>query len=369
VFTRVQVFSFLFMALIAGFLTAFFQYEPSFTDDFGKMHLPVEEVSGNLNEAQQGLSGMMQKMDETGQTIHSTNQSISGIHSILSEMIKTVSKQKEEYALQKTKIETLVTESKTHRKKSFDLLDQILSNILGEPIGQTFGKNASIKVFSLKEAGYRGYMAKVRLHNPNAVKLVLAHDKVGDPGEKTSEAAKRMNAVLALNGGGFATTQDGLLYPMGITVVDGEIKTFYRTDLSFIGFDQEGKLVGGEITTREQIRQLGIMQGATFVPILLKDGKKMPIPKKWQNRKEPRTLIGHFLNGDLLFIVIDGRQEGYSNGVTLEEAQNKLIEFNVRDAYNLDGGGSSTFYYNGKILNSPSDGEERPLASHFVILP
>jgi exopolysaccharide biosynthesis protein len=369
VFTRMYVFSFLFMALIAGFLTAFFQNEPSFRDNFEQMHLPVEELGGNLNEAQQDLSGLMQKTDETGQTIYVTNQSISGIRSILYEMTETISKQKEEYALQKTKIETLVAESKTQREKSFDLLDQILSNILGEPIGQTFGKNAAIKVFTLKEAGYRGYMAKVRLHNPNAVKLVLAHDKVGDPGEKTSEAAKRTDAVLALNGGGFATTQDGLLYPMGITVVDGEIKTFYRTDLSFIGFDGQGKLVGGEITTREQVKQLGVTQGATFVPTLLKDGKKMPIPKKWQNKKEPRTLIGHFSNGDLLFIVIDGRQEGYSNGVTLEEAQKKLIEFNVRDAYNLDGGGSSAFYYDGKILNSPSDGKERRLASNFVILP
>jgi exopolysaccharide biosynthesis protein len=69
-----------------------------------------------------------------------------------------------------------------------------------------------------------------------------------------------------------------------------------------------------------------------------------------------------------LFIVIDGRQKG-SSGVTLEEAQSKLLEFNVRDAYTLDGGGSSTFVYKGKVLNNPSDGSERQVVSNFVIVP
>src|SRR5690606_29216825 len=157
------------------------------------------------------------------------------------------------------------------------------------------------------------------------------------------------------------------LYPMGITVVDGNIETFYSIDQSFIGFDKKGNLVGGEVTSREQIKEMGVMQGATFVPTLLKDGKKLDIPAKWQNKREPRTLIGHFTNGDILMIVIDGRQSGYSKGITLEEAQDKLLDFNVRDAYNLDGGGSSTFYYKGEVLNRPSDGRERKMTSAFII--
>jgi exopolysaccharide biosynthesis protein len=67
--------------------------------------------------------------------------------------------------------------------------------------------------------------------------------------------------------------------------------------------------------------------------------------------------------------VIDGRRQGWSVGVTLEEAQDKLLEFKVRDAYNLDGGGSSTFYYDGKVLNRPSDGRERVVTTNIVVLP
>lgn len=292
---------------------------------------------------------------------------LNDIKTILAELSENARKEAEADADQKSAVDAVVAVSEAHAKETGDVLDTVLSNILGKPIGQTFGKRANIKVFSLKEAGYRGYMAKVKLHDPDAVRLVLAGDKVGSKGETTSAAAERTDAVLALNAGGFAK-QDGLMYPMGITVVDGEIKTFYSTELSFIGFNKSGNLVGGEITTREQIEELGIVHGATFIPTLLQDGKKLDIPSKYQNKKEPRTLIGHFSNGDLLFIVIDGRQKE-SSGVTLEEAQTKLLEWNVRDAYNLDGGGSSTFVYKGKVLNSPSDGSERKVVSNFIITP
>jgi exopolysaccharide biosynthesis protein len=139
--------------------------------------------------------------------------------------------------------------------------------------------------------------------------------------------------------------------------------------LSFVGFNRSGQLVGGRIDTKEQLLALDVLHGSSFLPTLLKGGKKQTIPAAWANTRHPRTLIGHFENDDLLFIVIDGRRKGWSNGVTLEEAQDKLLEFKVRDAYNLDGGGSSTFYYDGKVLNRPSDGKERRVMTNIVVLP
>lgn len=174
--------------------------------------------------------------------------------------------------------------------------------------------------------------------------------------------------MLAVNAGGFSS-EGGNIYPMGITVIDGEIATFSDSPLSFIGFNQSGNLVGGEVSSREQIKEMGVQQGASFLPTLLKGSKKQPIPSNWANTRHPRTLIGHFTNGDLFFMVIDGRREGWSSGVTLEEAQDKLLQFNIQDAYNLDGGGSSTFYYNGEVLNKPSGGKERRVTTSIVVLP
>ncbi len=272
------------------------------------------------------------------------------------------------YLEQQAKLDVIVDVSARQKQLSADLIEQLLATMLGEPIGQNFGDNSTVKVYSLHEAGYRGYMAKVRLHNPNAIRMVLAEDQIASNGETTSQAAARTGAVLAINAGGF-TRQNGKFYPIGITVIDGEIVTFYDTSLSFIGFNKQGRLVGGNVTSRADVEKLEVMQGASFLPTLLKSGVKQPIPANWANTRHPRTLIGHFENGDLFFMVVDGRREGWSQGVTLEEAQDKLLEFNIRDAYNLDGGGSSTFYYNGKVLNKPSDGVERRVTTSIIVVP
>jgi len=287
---------------------------------------------------------------------------------LLSSIRNTAQHEIKEYQEQVVMVESLLQTSKNENKNTAGVLDQILANILGEPIGQTFGDKAIIKVYSLEEAGYRGYMAKVRIIDPKAIKMVLANDKLASQGETTSQAAKRANATLAVNaGGGFYS--DGFLRPLGITVIDGEIKAFSNAEVSFVGFNQSGNLVGGKIASESDIKEMGIQNGASFLPTLLKNSEKQPIPKDWQNARQPRTIIGHFQNGDLLIIVIDGRRQGWSVGVTLEEAQDKLLEFKVRDAYNLDGGGSSTFYYNGKVLNKPSDGSERRVPTNLVIIP
>ncbi len=369
-FTRIQLALAGLAAAVAVFLAALHLETPHVAEVAGHAALDAEAVRNTLGDLKKLQAETEADFERIAASADHAERQLDAIREMVDELAAKAEAEKAQSAAYKSALDQLVRESAANAKKTGDVLDRVLSNILGDPIGQTFGKRATIKVFSLKEAGYRGYMAKVKLHDPGAVKLVLSHDRVGDVGETTSQAARRTGAKLAINGGGFARAR-GLIYPMGITVVDGKIKTFdvIGDEWSFIGFDKNGRLVGGKIQTREQLEKLNVRHGASFVPTLLKDGKKQPIPAKWRNRKEPRTMIGHFSNGDLLFIVIDGRQKDYSEGVTLEEAQNKLLEFNVRDAYNLDGGGSSTFWYNGKVLNRPSDGRERKLASNIVVLP
>jgi len=344
------------LAPALGFLLAFTQSSPAEQIAAKGLSIPLEMTSEQISEIQDQLEKTEAVLDDT--------------EDALDEIQDKAKKEKKEYEEQNKKVNQLLTASKSQTKMSADVLDTLLSNMLGNPIGQSFGPNSTVKVYSLEEAGYRGYMAKVRLNNPNALKMVLANDKVTSKGETTSRAGKRTGAVLAINAGGFMKAKNGMLSPIGITVVNGQIKTFSNdSKISFVGFNNKGRLVGGKITSKAQIAQKGILQGASFLPTLLQDGKRMPIPRDWANARQPRTLIGHFDNGDLLFIVIDGRRKGWSNGVTLEEAQRKLQEFHVVDAYNLDGGGSSAFYYKGKILNRPSDGRERVVSSNIVVLP
>ena len=91
----------------------------------------------------------------------------------------------------------------------------------------------------------------------------------------------------------------------------------------------------------------------------------------------PRTAIGYSRNGKFLYIVVvDGRQPFYSEGVTLAELAQLMLNLGAHDAMNLDGGGSSALVVRGadgspRVLNSPIDlyipGRERPVANHLGI--
>ncbi len=355
-FIRLQLFFLLLAAPAVGFWIALQSYG---TD------LRLDNASSLVStiESEERVQRLRQQMAESQPALDAISASLTAIY-------ETVEAEKAGYAETGALISNLIAASSEQISQTQDVLEEILANKLGEPIGQTFGERATVKVYSLQEAGYRGYMAKIKLHDPSALKLVLAHDQIKSKGETTSQAAKRTGAVLAVNAGGFHRTSDGMIVPLGTTVVDGEIRTFSDDpNVSFVGFNKDGRLVGGRIESREQLEAMEVQQGASFLPTLLENGKKKAIPRDWANRREPRTMIGHFSNGDLLFIVIDGRRKDWSSGVTLEEAQDKLLEFNVTDAYNLDGGGSSTFYYDGKVLNKPSGGAERRVATNLVILP
>jgi exopolysaccharide biosynthesis protein len=350
-----RFFAFL-LAPALGFLVAFSQANPVDKLQVDALKLPAQESK--------------EQAEALGEELSETKAQLRNVEILIEDIQEQSEKEQKDYEQQNKKIHNLLEASKSQTQKSADVLDTILSNMLGNPIGQSFSDNSIVKVYSLQEAGYRGYMAKVRLKDPKALKMVLANNSVKSRGETTSQAGRRTGAILAINAGGFMTDKKGYVTPLGITVVDGKIRTFSNNSkLSFVGFNNKGYLVGSKITTQKQISQQGILQGASFLPRLLQDGKRLSIPREWANTRQPRTLIGHFDNGDLLLIVIDGRREGWSNGVTLEEAQRKLQEFRVVDAYNLDGGGSSAFYYKGKLMNKPSGGAERRVVSNLVIMP
>lgn len=81
----------------------------------------------------------------------------------------------------------------------------------------------------------------------------------------------------------------------------------------------------------------------------------------------PRTAVGIREDGTMVFIVVDGRQKGLSDGMTIKELAQKLLELGVKDAANLDGGASSEMIIEGRIVNSPSAGRERMVACGFII--
>jgi len=82
--------------------------------------------------------------------------------------------------------------------------------------------------------------------------------------------------------------------------------------------------------------------------------------------RNPRSAVG-LSPKSILFVTVDGRSSG-SAGMSLSELANFLIGLGCVDALNLDGGGSSEMLVRGRIVNNPSDGQERSLANGLILL-
>ena len=83
--------------------------------------------------------------------------------------------------------------------------------------------------------------------------------------------------------------------------------------------------------------------------------------------RHPRTAIGQLADGRILMVVVDGRQPGYSTGMTTFEMALTMVRLGAVRAMQLDGGGSSTLAFDGTVLNSPSEGRERPIGTAVML--
>lgn len=99
-------------------------------------------------------------------------------------------------------------------------------------------------------------------------------------------------------------------------------------------------------------------------PVLVTAGK---CPKHNDTTRHPRTALG-WNDKSFFLVVVDGRQEKLSDGMTCDELAALMLELGCTEAMNLDGGGSSTLWLGGKVVNSPSDGRERRVANGLVLL-
>ena len=130
---------------------------------------------------------------------------------------------------------------------------------------------------------------------------------------------------------------------------------------------KDGNLIVGNYSKAE-LKEKDVVEGISFGPALIVNGEKMITHGDGGWGVGPRTAIGQRKDGTVLFLVIDGRQPGYSVGATLRDIQNIMYEEGAVIAANLDGGSSSTLYYNGKVINKPADLlGERMIPTAFVV--
>jgi exopolysaccharide biosynthesis protein len=212
-----------------------------------------------------------------------------------------------------------------------------------------------IKLTDISSNRFKGYMLEIS--DPTRVKIGLA-ETVGQKGQTTSEIAGQYGAVAAVNGGGFDDdngTGNGRL-PFGVVINNGFFKYggSFTAPVPLIGINNQGVLISGRYTSK-QISAMQITEGISFYPTLILNGKKQITSGDGGWGIGPRTAIGQKADGHILLLVIDGRQPQHSLGATLVDVQNILFENGAVTAANLDGGSSTTMYFQGKVINKPCD--------------
>lgn len=233
-------------------------------------------------------------------------------------------------------------------------------------------EDAIYKLIELDEGSYKGYMAVI--YDPSKIKVVTSK-YLGTSGEYLVDMAKRENAIVAINGGGFID-ENGLGHggtPVGTIIQNGIIinDSSWAYNKGIIGFTEDNKLYLGKISASEAVN-IGIRDAVEFGPFLIVNGKSSFINGNGGYGYHPRSAIAQRKDGIVLLLVIDGRSIK-SRGADMNDLVDILLRYHAINAANLDGGNSSVLVINNEIINHPYNWDNleqtRPIASGFVVTP
>lgn len=212
----------------------------------------------------------------------------------------------------------------------------------------------SISITQCTENNTTVYVADIQLSSPEYLKTAFANASYGkNVTAKTSEIAAAERAILAINGDYYGAQEKGYVLRNGILYRD--IAAGNREDLVIYG-DGSFEIFAEESITAEALLSGGAVQVLSFGPALVTDGQISVTEREEVGKamvSNPRTAIGFMGELHYVFVVSDGRT-AQSQGLTLYELAKFMQGLGALTAYNLDGGGSSTMYFNGEVINKPT---------------
>lgn len=218
----------------------------------------------------------------------------------------------------------------------------------------------------IKEISGNTFFAKMLIINdPSRIKLATTYPW-GEYGAELEKLVNKSNSIAGVNGGLYVSTGNKGGQPLGVVVADGKIqynKPYGYAGLYLIGFDENNILriesIEGknekqveELIKTEKIRDAVAFQEESsdannhFVKLIV-NGEERQVDGKGSGAN-PRTAIGQRADGTVLLLVTDGRGASGHLGATAADLIKIMKENGAVNAANLDGGSSSSMYYNGK---------------------
>ena len=226
----------------------------------------------------------------------------------------------------------------------------------GTQVGTYTDDNMSITVSKVRAYDTDIYVADIQVSSAEYLKTALAQNAFGrNLKDTTSNMAEQANAVLAVNGDYYGFRDYGYVLRNGVLY---RSEAASDTDALVVYGDGTMAAVSQDTTTAEELKAAGAWQVLSFGPTLVSDGELAVSAGDEVDQSmgsNPRTAIGMVSPLHYVVVVSDGRTDDNA-GLSLNQLAQVLVDNGATFAYNLDGGGSTTMYFQGEVLNSPTSG-------------
>ncbi len=225
------------------------------------------------------------------------------------------------------------------------------------------------------QVAYRDMQNEVYGMEKLANMVSCANEKYSDP-ENSQYISDYYNVVSACNGDGYNMTTGE---PSGVFIMGGNVKKDWNksSNPTFLAILNDGSaVIDNTQEAWNACKEAGISEAIdVFGSTLVWDGKDITANASgsYNVDRHSRTMVGVTEDGKLVICSVDGRQEPFSCGASMHELAQIMLEAGCVRAFNLDGGGSTTFMAKNEgtdecvVINRPSDGSDRSISNGIII--
>ena len=211
-----------------------------------------------------------------------------------------------------------------------------------------------IAITGVQENGVAYFVADAWVKNIELFRTAFAGGAFSTGVTRTvRKMAEENGALLAVSGDFCGAHKTGAVIRNGV---------LYREengdkDVCVLYYDGTMEVIAAGAFSAKDVLARGAWQAWSFGPNLLANGKALETFTRNNISKEnPRCAIGYYEPGHYCLVIVDGRQVGYSEGLTLIGLSQLMESLGCKAAYNLDGGATATMVYDGELVNAPAGG-------------
>ena len=206
------------------------------------------------------------------------------------------------------------------------------------------------------------FVCDIQVSSPDALSTAFYNDKNMAATGLMEDIAQANGAVLAINCDFCGDHTSGVIIRNGV-----QYRAAKTSKLDMLIIDQNGDFSLHYDRSKDNPSSLAadliaknVRQTIEFGPALVENGQALPLDNKTHvistrsTQLEPRTGIGQIGKLHYVILLVEGRRDGYSDGISLQGFQELFLKYGAQTAINLDGGGSAKLYFYNQVINRPS---------------